>query len=112
MSSQKWLLPDSLSPWGAPVASCLSWRLSESASGSDHAPLKTVASVLGDKACEVWVMPFESRESIPVAFWFSQTQDFLVFKAKCSEGLSSWCRIPRLGSLVWGSDPLVCGDEH
>ena len=33
-------------------------------------------------------------------------------KARCSEGLLSWGKTPGLGSLMWGSDPLLLGENY
>lgn len=33
----------------------------------------------------------------------------LAFKARHSEGLSSWCRAPEMSSLIWGLDPWLFG---
>lgn len=38
-----------------------------------------------------------------LVLWSSYTQAQLAFKAKCSEGFSSWCQTLRLWTLTWGS---------
>ena len=44
-------------------------------------------------------------ESLFLPFlWIPCTQAPLASKAKCSEGSSSQCQTPRLGSLIWGSE--------
>ena len=111
MSSQKCLLPDSLSLWGAQLLPASLGGSLRSASGSDQAPLRLLPLCWEAKLVRFWACPLRAESLFSLALWFSQTQDFLVFKAKCSEGLSSWWRTPRLGSLVWGSDRLVLGEE-
>ena len=48
---------------------------------------------------------------VPTALQLSCTQALLAFKAKHSGTLSSQCRIPRLESLMWGSDPSLLGEN-
>ena len=43
---------------------------------------------------------------VPV-LWSFCIQALLASKANCSQGSSSWCQTPRLGSLAWGSELSV-----
>lgn len=47
----------------------------------------------------------------PAALHLSQTKSLLFFKSRCYEDSSSWHKIPRLGSLVWGSDISLLMEE-
>ena len=75
---------------------------SESAGRYDLDSFQITASALGSGACEILFVPFNSRVSISFP---------LAFKAKHSRGLSSQCRTPRLGSLMWGSDLSLCREK-
>ena len=73
------------------------------ASRSDPGSLQITASALGSEACEVLCAPFKSCVSIclsPLAL----LKVLLAFKAKCS---LSYCRIPKVGTLIWNSDYLL-----
>ena len=41
---------------------------------------------------------------LPPVLWNCQDQTPLAFKARFSGGFSSYCQIPRLGNLTWGSE--------
>lgn len=100
-----------MSPGLAPAASCLSGR---------HCKINQQVSLI--QASFKWLLlpwvpwhvrslwsPFKSRFSIStssLALLKTST-----FKAKCFGGLSSWCRTPGLGSLRWGSEPSLLGQN-
>ena len=51
----------------------------------------------------------ESLFPIPLRLFCLQAP--LAFKVRHSGGLSPCCRTPRLGSPIWGSDPLLFGEN-
>ena len=59
----------------------------------------------------VWdfVCRLRVKSLLPSALWVPRKQAFLAFKAKCCKGSFSWCMIPGLGSLMWGSDFSLLG---
>lgn len=55
--------------------------------------------------------PFRAESPFPTAPQLSQTEVLLAFKGICSRYSSSWCRTPRMESLMWSSDPLLLGED-
>ena len=54
------------------------------------------------------VCPLRAESGFPTALLLSWIQAPLVFKPRCCYGgLSSWCRSPGLGCLMWGSNPSL-----
>ena len=58
----------------------------------------------GLRVCEILCQPFKSRVYIFYSPSVSPIRKShpLVFKARCSRDLSSWCRTPGLVRLMWG----------
>ena len=66
-------------------------------------PVKSLLLALGPGLCEILCALWECCLLPPVLWCFCDDAP-LTFKAKCSEGSSSWCQIPRLVSLMWASE--------
>ena len=81
-----------------------------SVSGPEPGPFQISASSLGLKVCEILCVSFKSEFLFPTFFQLSCMQALLAFKARHSEGLSSWCRTLGLESPVSGLDPLILGE--
>ena len=62
------------------------------------------AFALGPGAREILHAPFMSEVSISPSPPELLRSSPLLFKAKCSQGSSSRCQTPRLGSVMWGSE--------
>ena len=76
---------------------------------SDPGSFWITACALGLRACEILCASFKSGVSIshsPLALLKVRPA---AFKAKCSGGLSCWCRTPGLGSPMWSSDHSLLG---
>ena len=110
-SPQKWLPPASLSPRGSQLPLASPGGSPRPASGSDPDSFHTAASALELGLCEILCMLFKGGISVSYSFQLSWTWTPLVFKARCSVVLSSWCRISGLESLTWHSDPLLFGED-
>ena len=108
----KCLLSVCLSPGSIPVASYLSGRLSKISKWVWPRLLSNYYSVLIPEHVEILCVLFKSRvyflrpSSSPV-----HKAPTPVFKARHSGGLFSQCRNPSLGSLMWGSNPLLLGEN-
>ena len=107
VSSPKWLLPGSMSPVWVPIASLF---LGGSPRESDLGSFQTTASALGLVSCEVLCAPFKS------AVYFLQPSGTLrkphwPSNLNILGNLSSQCKTLGLGSLMWGSDPLLLGEN-
>ena len=50
------------------------------------------------------VHPLIVKSLFPPVLWNSQNWSPLAFRTECCGDLSSWCRVPRLGSPTWGSE--------
>ena len=75
-------------------------------SWSDPGSFQMTAFVLGLGVCEILHVPFKNEVFVSFSSLIHKPHqpskpDVL--------GLSSWCRTPRLGSLMWGSDPYFLG---
>ena len=108
MSSPKWLLTVSVSPWWALVASYLSWDSPKLASRSDPDSFKLLLPPCVLECMWFWCVLFKARVSI-----FHSPLDILKVNSWTSKpNLLGAClpvQIPWLGNLLWNSDPLLLG---
>lgn len=120
MSSPKLLPPACIAleeRGGVPLAYCLSRRLSREASGSDLDSFQITISALSLGAGEVWAFVCESFKSgasisysplaLPYTGPLSPSLQSHVFWGSFSSGK----RTSRVGTLTWGSDPLLLGNK-
>ena len=82
------------------------WKLSEISKWVLPSFLLNYHLYNGTQSMWFCVFPLRVETLFPLALRLSLKQDSLAFKAKHSRVLSSQCRTPRLGSLMWGSDSL------
>ena len=107
----KWLLPSSLFPGEVPVASCLFQRLSNIVQWVCPKLLSNNCLWLGLRACEILHAPFKSRDSVSYS-----SPALLNIRSTSLQSHTCWRLIfpaqdPGLGSLMWGSDPLLLGED-
>ena len=97
------------SPSGPPASPGGSPRL---ASGFDIGFFQITAS---QSCISEWVRfcvrPLRVESFFSTALWLSCMQALLAFKARYSGGSSTWCRSPGLGSLMWGLNSLLLGED-
>ena len=76
------------------------------AGGSDPGSFQITASDLGLRACEICVHPLRV-ESISYSSLHPLKVSTTGLQSKHSGGWFSWCRTPRLGRIMWGSEPSL-----
>lgn len=111
MSSPKWLLPASLFLGGVLIASYLWEAFQDQQVSLTQVPFRLLPLHWDSECVRCCVGPLRVESLFPIAFWLSYTKAQLAFKARNSEVSSSWCGIPGMGSLMWGSDPLILGEN-
>ena len=95
-------------PWVC--SSCLlpPWEAFPRSTGrADPSSSQIIASSLGPETCELLCAPFKRGVSISSRPMALLKLNPLVFQAKCSRGLSSWHRTPRVGSLMQSLDTFL-----
>ena len=107
-ASLKWLLPASMSSGGVPLASSLPERLFKVSKWVWPRLLLNYYLLECVRFC---MCPLRVESLFPIALWLSHTQAPLALRARHYRNLSSWCRAHGLGSLMWGSDPLLLGEN-
>ena len=97
-----------MSPGCAPVASCLSGRLSKVSRWSDPGSFQVTASSLGFCVCESCVCPLGAESLFPRVLWASRMHNaLLAFKDRGSEGFSSHCRPQDCGACCGTQTPSL-----
>ena len=79
--------------------------------GLTQAPFKLLPLGWISEHVRFYMSPLREESMFPTALWLSHTSAPPAFKARSSGGLSSWCWTPRLGSLMWGSDHSLLGEN-
>ena len=102
--------PAPVSPGCAPVASCLSGRLSKVSRWSDPGSFQMTASVLGFRVCESCVRPLGAESLFSRVLWASQMHNaLLAFKDRGSGGSSSHCKPQGCGACCGIQTPSLLG---
>ena len=69
--------------------------------------LISISALVGERTPQNSCTSFKSRIFVPIALRLFCLQASLALKVRHSGGSSCWHRTPRLGSPIWGSDPLL-----
>ena len=96
-------------PGWVPGASCLSGMLFKIRRWVWPWLLPYYCLCTGTVPVRFCVCPLRAAFSFPTALQLTSMEAMLVFKASHSGGSSFQCRTPRLGSLMWDSDPSLHG---
>ena len=111
MSLPKWLPPMFVSPGGIPVASCFSRRLSKISRWVWPRLLSNYCLCAGIRGCDILCMPFKCEVSLSCSTLALPYANPTGLQSKMFWGLNFLVRDPGLGSLMWGLDPSLLGEN-